>query len=38
LLQENTHQNVVKAEEWKTEARLQEELFDAIYSDDEYNF
>jgi hypothetical protein len=30
LLQENTHQTVQKAEEWKTEARLQDELFDAI--------
>jgi hypothetical protein len=29
---------VEKAEEWKTEARLQEELFDAIYSNDEYDF
>jgi hypothetical protein len=37
LLEENLHQAVEKAEEWKREARLQEELLDAVNFDNKYD-
>jgi hypothetical protein len=38
LLEGNTHWAVEKAEDWKREDMEQEELFDAIDSDNEYDF
>jgi hypothetical protein len=37
LLEENLRRAVEKAEEWKREAWLHEELLDAVNSDDKYD-
>jgi hypothetical protein len=37
-LEENTHRATEKTEEWEREAQLQEELLDAMDSDEENDF